>query len=183
MKALVGITVCLALVTFATFAQAQSDPGLVGSGDWSGPLEIRFPDPPVENVPITIQVPSDGCYAGGPRIDPELTTIVRDGSQVTIDFHAYLMACFSVGGLPTVWVYNQDLGSFAAGDYAIAASYHYIEEPTAPPFAVLNATMQVAHGSTAAFALPAISAAAAFLLVVALALIGSTRARRCRLPI
>ncbi|MBK6376018.1 MAG: hypothetical protein IPF61_03395 [Xanthomonadales bacterium] len=97
MKALPSLVVCLAMTAFANVAHAQSDPGLVGIGDWVGDLEIHFAQAPIENHPVTIQVPSDGCLQSGPRIDPELTTIVREGMQVSIDFHASILVCFSAG--------------------------------------------------------------------------------------
>ena len=182
MKALMSLIVFLAVTASSNFAHAQSDPGLVGIGDWVGDLEIRFAQPPIDNRLITIQVPSDGCLQSGPRIDPELTTIVREGMQVSIDFHASILVCFSAGDPPGVWVYDQNLGSFAAGDYTLTARYHYIETPAAPPFAVLSTSMPVARGAAGAVALPAISAGHVALLVILLALIGIVRSRQRRLP-
>jgi hypothetical protein len=172
---------CLALAAFAPLSHAQSDPGLIGVGDWTGPLEIRFPNNPTENLPITIQVPSDGCFQSGPRIVPEATTIIREGNNVTVDFYANLMVCFSAGDPPGVWNFYQDLGTFAAGAYAVTARYHYVEDPDAQPFAVLTGNMEVFRGNAAPATLPTLSALTALLLVIALALVGLMRVRRRRL--
>jgi hypothetical protein len=178
-----GFIACTALTFFASIAQAQSDPNLVGVGDWSGPLEIRFPGALIENQPVTIQVPSDGCFTSGQRIESGATRIVRDGNSVTIDFYANNPICFSAGDPLGVFTYNQALGAFTAGSYAITARYHYIEEPTAPPFAVLNAPMNVVRGTPAPSILPTLSTVSTWLLVAALSVVGMMRARRRRLRI
>jgi hypothetical protein len=183
MKQWKGFIAFTALALFASTAHAQSDPSLVGIGDWSGPLEIRFPGALIENQPVTMRVPSDGCFTSGQRIEPDATQIVFDGNAVTIDFYAYNPVCFSAGDPLGVFTYDQALGAFTAGSYAITARYHYIEEPTAPPFAVLNATINVVRGTPVPSMLPTLSAAATSLLAAALAMAGMICARRRRLRI
>jgi hypothetical protein len=183
MKQWKGFIACMALAFFASTSQAQSDPTLVGIGNWSGALEIRFPGALIENQPVTIQVPSDGCFTSGQRIVPGETQIVRDGNSVTIDFYANSPVCFSAGDPLGVFTYDQSLGAFAAGSYAITARYHYVEEPTAPPFAILNASMNVVRGTPVSANLPTLSTVSTWLLIGALAMAGMLRARRRRLRI
>jgi hypothetical protein len=174
---------CTALAFFTSASQAQSDPSLVGIGDWSGPLEIRFPGALIENQPVTIRVPSDGCFTNGQRIVPGATQIAREGNSVTIDFYANNPVCFSAGDPLGVFTYDQALGAFPAGSYAITARYHYVELPTAPPFAILNASMNVVRGTPAPSILPTLSTMSTWLLIAALSVVGMMRARRRRLRI
>lgn len=171
----------IALATLAPFALAQSDPNLIGVGDWSGPLEIRFPTALIEGAPITILVPSDGCFQSGPRIVPAATTIVREGNNVSVDFYANMMVCFSAGDPPGVWNHHQAIGAFAAGTYAITARYHYVESPGAAPFAILASSMNVARGGPAPTGLPTLSASILFLSGLMLGIIGLIGIRQRRL--
>lgn len=173
----------LLLASFASLTCAQSDPGLVGVGDWTGPLEIRFAGALVENAPVTMLVPSDGCFTSGSRILPDSTEVRREGNEVTIDFYAYVPVCFSAGDPLGVWTYQQELGAFPAGTYAVTARYHYVEYVATPPFAVLTASMEIGRGAAAPATLPSLSTLAAGLLVVALAVAGMLRSRRRRLRI
>lgn len=168
----------LLLASFASLSHAQSDPALVGVGDWEGPLEIRFPGTLVENTPVTMLVPSDGCLTSGSRILTDSTEVRREGNAVTIDFYAYVPVCFSAGDPLGVWRHEQDLGSFPAGTYSVTARFHYVEYVATPPFAVLTASMEIGRGGASAAALPSLSVLAASLLVVALAIAGMLRSRR-----
>ncbi len=181
MKGWNALIICAGLASCTPLSHAQSDPGLVGNGDWVGPLEIRFADSLVENSPITAHVPSDGCMLGGPGVDPDMTTISRDESNVMIDFFSNVIACFKVP--VTVFNFDQPLGSFAAGSYAVTARYHYIEDPDGSPFAVLSATMNVGRGNGSPSILPILSGRSLLLLALAVGIIGLIQIRTRRLRI
>ena len=161
-------------------ANAQSDPGIIGQGDWTGPLEIRFPEPAYAGIPVHAIVPGDGCFQNGrSRIDPERTVVARTGSTITVDLYATTPICFSAGDPLTVFIHHQPLGSYPAGTYQVVARYHYIENPGAPPFATLSAPLTVA--GTAPSVLDAHSPWSLGLLALALLAVGAgTRRLRPR---
>lgn len=142
----------MALVTFATTpAMAQSGSAQPGSGNWVGPLEIRFERPAAAGQPVVALLPGDGCVVGGSgeaAIDPARTVVSRSGNAVIVDLYSPLPLCFSVEPLG-LWVYRQPLGTFAAGDYQVTVRFRYHDVGNGEPFATLSAPLVVAGGAIA----------------------------------
>lgn len=159
---------------------AQSNPDYIGVGNWTGPLRIRFDDVAVAGRPVHARLPGDGCYQGdAPHIEPERTVITRNGNAITLDLYSRSLLCFSAGDPTGVWIHDQPLGTFEAGEYVVTARFRYHDSGNGEPFATLTAPLSVV-GGTDAVTLDARSPWSLGLMIALLAAIGLV-ARRQRL--